>query len=685
MKSFPPEKIRNVALVGHGGAGKTTLAEALLLEAGAISRQGRIEDGNTVSDHEPEETKRQISVALSLLAFEYQDHKINLLDVPGYADFFPEVQAAFSVADLAVFVVSAVDGVEVQTVAAWRLAEELKLPRLIFVNKIDRERASWQRTLDELRNAFGQAVVPLELPLGEESQFHGVADLLTDTAIVYDSGHAEKTELPPEIAEVEHQAHDSLVEGIVVGDEELMEHYLEGEEPSFDELERTLAHEVADCLAFPVIVGSAAKDIAVDRLAQFICEIGTAPCDRPGVLVEAGTEAAEVGCDVNGQPLAYVFKTISDPYVGKISLFKVLSGRIRPDDHLVNSRTKGDEKLHALFSMRGKEQLNVSEVAAGDIAAVAKLTDTATGDTLAPKGSPVVVPPPSRPRPSQSVAIKPKSKGDEDKLMSALHRLQDEDPSIEVRRDDETHQTLIAGMGDTHLSITLERLSRKFGVAVETEDVKVPYRETITTSSDAEGKYKKQTGGHGQFGVASITMEPLERGEGFQFVDRVVGGAVPRQFIPAVEKGIQDTMTTGGHFGYPVVDVKVTLVDGKYHPVDSSEMSFKMAGSLAFREALAKANPVILEPVSHVEVTVPIDSQGDIMGDINSRRGRVQNTDLGPNNTVTITALVPTSELQRYASDLRSMTAGRGAFIAEHDHYDVLPQHLYGKVSKQDA
>ena len=685
MKSFPPEKIRNVALVGHGGAGKTTLAEALLLEAGVINRQGRIEDGNTVSDYEPEETKRQISVALSLLTFEYGDHKINLLDVPGYADFFPEVHAAFSVADLVVFVVSAVDGVEVQTVAAWKLAEELQLPRLIFVNKIDRDRASWQRTLDQLRDAFGQTVVPLELPLGEESQFHGVADLLTDTAIVYDSGHAEKTEVPPEIADEEHQAHDTLVEGIVVGDEELMEHYLEGEEPTFDELERTLAHEVADCLVFPVIVGSAAKDIAIDRLAQFICEIGTAPCDRPGVLVEAGTEAAEVKCDPDGQPLAYVFKTISDPYVGKISLFKVLSGRIRPDDHLVNSRTKGDERLHALFSLRGKEQLSVSDVVAGDIGAVAKLTDTSTGDTLAPKGSPVVVPPPPRPRPSQAVAINPKSKGDEDKLMSALHRLQDEDPSIEVRRDDETHQTVIAGLGDTHLAITLERLSRKFGVEVDTEDVKVPYRETISASSDAEGKYKKQTGGHGQFGVATIKMEPLERGEGFQFVDKIVGGAIPRQFIPAVEKGIQETMSSGGHFGYPVVDVKVTLVDGKYHPVDSSEMSFKMAGSLAFKEALAKANPVLLEPVSHIEVTVPIDAQGDIMGDINGRRGRVQNTDLGGSDTVTITALVPTSELQRYASDLRSMTGGRGSFTAEHDHYDVLPQHLYTKVAKQET
>lgn len=685
MKSFPPDKIRNVALVGHGGAGKTTLAEALLLEAGAINRQGRIEDGNTVSDHEPEETKRQHSIALSLLAFEYADHKINVLDVPGYSDFFPELHAALSVADLAVFVVSAVDGVEVQTEAAWRLAEELKLPRMIFVNKIDRERASWQRTLDQLRDTFGQAVVPLELPLGEESQFHGVADLLTDTAIVYDSGHAEKTDLPPEIADQEHQAHDSLVEGIVVGDEELMEHYLEGEEPSFDELERTLAHEVADCTAFPVIVGSAAKDIAIDRLAQFICEIGTAPCDRPGVIVEAGTEAAEVGCDVDGQPLAYVFKTISDPYVGKISLFKVLSGRVRPDDHLLNSRTKADERLHALFSMRGKEQLSVSEVLAGDIGAVAKLSDTATGDTLAPKGSPVHVPPPSLPRPAQSMAIKPKSKGDEDKLMSALHRLQDEDPSLEVRRDDETHQTIISGMGDTHLGVTLERLSRKFSVEVETEDVKVPYRETVTSPSDAEGKYKKQTGGHGQFGVATIKMEPLERGEGFQFVDQIVGGAIPRQFIPAVEKGIQETMATGGHFGYPVVDVRVRLVDGKYHPVDSSEMSFKMAGSLAFREALAKASPVILEPVSHVEITVPIDAQGDIMGDINSRRGRVQNTDLGANNTVTVSALIPTSELQRYASDLRSMTAGRGSFTSEHDHYDVLPQHLYSKVAKTDS
>ncbi|HEX2038818.1 MAG TPA: elongation factor G [Acidimicrobiales bacterium] len=685
MKAFPPAKIRNVALVGHGGAGKTTLTEALLLCAGAISRQGRVEDGNTTTDFDPEETKRGISVSAALAPFEFQGHKINLIDCPGYADFLGDVEAALRVADLAVFVVSAVEGVEVQTEIVWKLAAELDLPRMFFVNKLDRERASFERTLDQLREVFGAGVAPLELPIGEETGFRGVADLLTDTAITYDSGKPVEGDIPPEMEALEHQVHDNLVEGIVVADDALMERYLEGDVPSAKELEETLAHGVAAGQVFPVVCGSALKTIAVDRLAAFICEIGPAPVDRPPVVVEAGDTVQEIAPDPTGQPLAYVFKTLVDRHVGKVSLFKVLSGTVRPDVVLANSRTHADEKLHGLFTLRGKEQQQLSEVPAGDIGAVAKLSDTTTGDTLAPKNTPVVVPGPPAREPALSIAITPKSKGDEDKLMTGLHKLQDEDPALHVRRDDETKQTLLSGAGETHLSIVVERLTRKYGVEVETEEVKVPYRETITGRADAEGKYKKQSGGHGQFGVCNITMEPLERGGGFEFVDRIVGGAIPKQFIPAVEKGIGEQMQHGGHYGYPVVDVKVTLVDGKYHSVDSSEMSFKMAGSLAFQEAMAKAGPVILEPISLLEVTVPASLQGDVMGDLNARRGRVQGTESGNDGEQVIVALVPTSELTRYAIDLRSLTGGRGRFTVRHDHYDTLPQHLYDKVAKPKA
>jgi len=683
LKSFPPTKIRNVALVGHGGSGKTSLAEALLFCAGAVTRLGRVEDGTTTTDFDPDEIKRRISLGAALAPFEYDGHKINIIDCPGYADFVGEVEAALSVADMAVFVVSAVEGVEVQTEIAWKLAAARDLPRMIFINKLDRERASFERTLDQLRDVFGAGVAPLELPIGEETAFHGVADLLTDTAITYDTGEPVTGEIPPEMEELEHQVHDNLVEGIVVADDALMERYLEGDTPNVKELEETLAHGVASGQVFPVVCGSATKMVAIDRLAAFICEIGPSPLDRPGVNVETPGGAQEVKPDPAGQPLVYVWKTMADQFVGKVSLFKVLSGTVKQDAVLTNPRSHSDEKLHGLFTLRGKEHVDVTEVVAGDIAAVAKLSDTHTGDTLAPKGTPVTIPPPPKAEPVISIAIVPKSKGDEDKLMTALHKLQDEDPALALRRDEETHQTLLSGMGETHLAIVTERLQRRYGVEVETEPVQVPYRETITQPADAEGKYKKQTGGHGQFGVANIKVEPVDRGAGFQFVDQIVGGAIPRQFIPAVEKGIMETMERGGHYGYPVVDCKVTLVDGKFHAVDSSEMSFKMAGSLAFQEAMAKAGPVILEPVSLLEVTVPAAYQGDVMGDLNARRGRLQGTEAGNDGEQIIVAMVPTSELLRYAIDLRSITGGRGRFSARHDHYDVLPQHLYDKVAKK--
>jgi len=691
MQAVAPARIRNVALVGHGGAGKTTLAEALLKGAGAIERLGRVEDGTTTCDTEPEEVKRQLSVMLALAAFDQPGpggaYRVNLLDCPGYADFIADVEAALSVADLAVFVVSAVEGVEVQTEAVWHLAADRGIPRMIFVNKLDRERASFDRTLNQLREVFGAGVAPLALPIGEEGALRGLVDLLSDAALVYDGspgGAPTRGPVPEGLAATEHEVRDALVEGIVVADDSLMERYLEGQVPTLDELQATLARGVREGSVCPVLCGSATKGVAVDRLAGLICEIGPAPGDRPPAQVEAAGSLTEVGCDPSAAPLAYVFKTVADPF-GRISIFKVLSGTVRPDATLTNPRSKVDERLHGLFTLRGKEHLTVSEVVAGDIAAVAKLSDTRTGDTLAPKGTPVVVSPLAPPPPVLSIAIKPKSKGDEDKLMTALHRLADEDPAIGVHRDDETRQTLLSGMGETHLAVTIERLKRKYGVDIDTEEVAVPYRETITKEAQAEGRHKKQTGGHGQFGVAVLRIEPRPRGDGFGFADKVVGGAIPRQFIPAVEKGVVEAMATGGVYGYPVVDVQVTCLDGKYHPVDSSELSFKLAGALAFREALASAAPVLLEPISLLEVAVPTSLQGDVMGDLNSRRGRVQGTEMGQRGTSLVTALVPTAELTRYAVDLRSLTGGRGTFGVRHDHYEQVPPHLVDKLKRETA
>ncbi|MGH9071431.1 MAG: elongation factor G [Acidimicrobiales bacterium] len=694
MKSFPPDQVRNVALIGHGGTGKTTLAEALLACSGAVGRMGRVEDGTTVCDYEPEEHRRHLSLGLALAPFEHDGHKINLIDTPGYADFAGDVAAALSVVDLAVLVVSAVDGVEVQAERYWRMAEAAGVPRMVFVNKCDRERASFSRTLDQLRQSFGSGIAPVELPLGEESDLHGVVDLLADVAIVYDApgagsgsgsgngGRPHTEPIPPEMAEREHEVREALVEGIVVGDDTLVERYLEGEALSTAELAGALAHGVANSTVFPVVCGSATLGIGIEHLAEVICEVGPAPSTRPPAVVESAGDTHEVAPDPDGQVLAVVYKTLTDPYVGKVSLLKVLSGTIRPDTVLTNHRTHADERLHTLFTLRGKEHDELHEAQAGDLVAVAKLSDTATGDTLAPRHTPVSVPVAPQSAPVLSIAIRPRSKGDEDKLMTALHRLQDEDPALVVRRDDETHQTILAGSGDTHLSVACERLHRKFGVDVEVEDLLVAYRETITAPAEAEGKYKKQTGGHGQYGVCHLRVAPLGRGEGFAFVDRIVGGSIPRQFIPAVEKGVVEAMASGGPHGYPVADVEVTCDDGKYHPVDSSEMSFKMAAALGFREAMAKATPVVLEPISQLAVTVPAAYQGDVLGDLNSRRGRVQGTEIAADGSQIVIALVPTSEIGRYAIDLRSLTGGRGTFSVSHDHYDVLPAHMEARLSK---
>jgi elongation factor G len=664
VKTFPTAKIRNVALVGHGGSGKTTLVEAMCFTAGAIPRMGRVEDGNTVTDFDPEEQRRGISVSLAIAPIEYEGFKVNVLDTPGYADFVGDVVAALHAADIAVFVVSAVEGVEVQTEIAWKLAEARGIPRAIFLNKLDRERASFERTIDDLKAKFGAGIAPLQLPIGEEANLSGIVELLTDVAVTYDgNGKGVEGDVPSDMEAEEHSVHDALVEGIVVADDDLMERYLADEKIEYDELAKTLAAGVAQGAVFPVLCGSASKLVGVDRLLKFLVEEAPAPQTTDGAHA------------------ALVFKTIVDPYVGRVNLFKVLQGTVKHDEVLANARTRSDERIHQLFTLRGKEQDTVEEVAAGDIAAVAKLSDTATGDVLAVKGTEIETTPLEIPQPTLAVAIHPKSKGDEDKLATALHRLQDEDMALRIERNAETHQTLLHGMGETHLSIAIEKLSRKFGVEVETEEVRVPYRETITGNAEAEGKIKKQTGGHGQFAVAWLRVEPLERGAGLEFVDSIVGGVIPRQYIPAVEKGVHETVEHGGALGFPVVDVKVTCYDGKHHPVDSSEMAFKTAASVGMREALQKAGPMLLEPISELVIVVPEANQGDVMGDLNSKRGRIQGTAPIGNGEVEVSASVPTSEILRYAIDLRSMTGGRGRFAATFSHDDPVPSHLVEKIA----
>ncbi|MEX2292173.1 MAG: elongation factor G [Acidimicrobiales bacterium] len=682
MQLFSSEKIRNVALVGHGGAGKTTLAEALLHRAGAISRLGRVEDGTTVCDHDPEEQSRGLSLALSIAPFEWKGHKVNLVDTPGYADFVGDVASALAVVDLAVFVVSAVDGVEVQTEAIWRLASQLGVPRMIFINKLDRERASFEQTLDQLRDRLGAGVAPLELPIGQEANFTGIADLLTDQAHLYTAGVPRTEPIPDDMAALEHQVRDNLVEGIVVAEDALLERYLEGDVPSVAELEHALTLGIETATVFPVVCGSATAEVGIDRLADFLVEIGPPPEDRPTQVV-AGDSDVDVPADPSGEPLAFVFKTIADPFVGQLSLFKVLSGTIRNDDHLVNSRSGTDERLHGLFVVRGREHEAVDLLTAGDLGGVAKLAGTTTGDTLAPRGKPVIVPQIEQPPAVLGLAVVPKTQADDDKLATSLHRLQEEDPALVVDRDEETHQTILRGTGETHLAITLDRLQRKFGVSVTTEPVRVRYRDTITQSAEAEGKHKKQSGGHGQFAVVTLRVEPQERGAGFEFVDKIVGGAISRSYIPAVQRGVEEAMANGGVHGHPVVDVRVTLLDGKEHSVDSSEMAFRIAGRLALREAMTVAGPVVLEPIARLDITVPSDQLGDVMGDLNARRGRVQGTEPAEAGDQVIYAVVPESELLRYAIDLRSLTGGRGRFVAAHDHYDVVPTHLIDAIRRE--
>jgi elongation factor G len=682
MKTYEANDIRNVLLVGHGGAGKTTLLEAMLFASGALTRAGRVEDGNTVSDFEPEETKKGISVSLAMAPVEWNGVKINVLDAPGYADFVGDVRSAIRAVDAVLVVVSAVDGVEVQTEVAWELAVEAGLPRAILINKLDRERASFERTLDELVKSFGTQVAPLELPLGEEHDFEGVADLLSRKAFRYDSGPtATEGDWPDDISGKADPYREKLMEAVAESDDSLIEKYLEEGELSEDEVVHGVKRGFAEARIAPVLCAAAGKPIGVDRVLQFIADEFPSPADRGSITVATKSgESKERACDPDQPLAALVFKTVSDPYVGHITMFRVFSGRVRPDSPVFNATKGTEERIGQVFSLRGKEHDSVSEVPAGDIGAVAKLSHTTTGDTFSTKDDPVTIAPVEMPEPLLAFAITPKTKGDEEKLSTALSRLREEDPTLRIERSDETHETVMYGMGEAHLDVQIERMRRKFGVEVTTAPARIAYRETIRGPGKGLGRHVKQTGGHGQYAICNIEIEPLPRGEGFEFVDKIFGGAIPSQFISSVEKGVVKTMSQGAISGNPMVDIRCRLVDGKFHTVDSSDMAFQLAGSLALRDAAQQAGVVLLEPIVEVEVVVPETFTGDIMGDLNSKRAKIQGMESAGAGKQRVKALVPQAEVARYSIDLRSMTGGRAAFTMRFSHYEEVPNHLAEKI-----
>lgn len=661
------DQIRNVVLLGHSGSGKTALAEALLFTAGVTTRVGTVEDGNTVTDFEPEEISRGSSVSLAMAPFRWNGHKINIIDTPGLSDFTGEMRAALRAADLALFVVSGVDGVEVQTEAAWRMAGDEGIARAVFVNKLDRERSSFIRTVDQMKEIFGTAVAPLQVPIGAEADLSGVANLVGGKAYTYSGGpKATEGSLPESVQAEVGSLRTALVEAVVETDDAMLEEYFEGTEPSGKELIAGMHAGMIAGAAFPVLCGSATELIGIDRLAQFVVDYGPRPSERPTPPLAEGEEFPDSGV------VAYVFKTMSDAYVGRISLFRVFRGNIDVDVELENRRVRAQGRMHNVFAMRGKAHEDVERVETGDIAAVSKLETTLAGDTLVTPGAGVTIAPMEMPKPTMSYAVFPKTQHDEEKLSTVLARSVEDDPTLEVERNRATNQTVLSGLGDAHLEVAIARLFTRHGVEVDTALPKIPYRETIKGRADVEGKHKKQSGGRGQYGVAFVKFEPNAPGAGYEFINEVKGGSIPRQYIPAVDKGIKEALERGIAAGYPVVDVKARVYDGKYHSVDSDEMSFKIAGIMAVREAAPKLNVALLEPIMKVAVRVPEDLMGDVIGDLNSKRGRVLGMDSDGGLRV-VSAEVPLAEMQRYSIDLRSITHGRGSFEMELDHYEEAP------------
>jgi len=666
MKEYAPAQLRNVGLFSHGGAGKTTLSEALLFKAGAITRMGTVEDGNTTMDFDPEELKRTMSVSLAVAPLEWQGHKINLMDTPGYADFYGEVSEAVRVSDGALILVDGVAGPQVGTDAVWKRAGNL--PRLIVVNKMDRENADYRGVLDSLRERYGKGVVPLTFPIGKSDTLSGVVDLLEGKA--YTASAQGPQDIPSAEQPTVDQLREMLVESACELDDDLINKYLEGEEITSQELTRAIQAGVREQKLFPVLAAAGSRSIGLESILDAILQLLPSPDDT------------EEGKD-NGEKLgALIFKTVSDPNIGRLSYVRVFSGTLNADSHVWNVQKGKDERIGQIFNVRGKNQESTQRLVKGDIGVIPKLADTVTGDSLSTKDANVELAGIEYPQASYAVSVHPKTRNDVDKLGTAMARLLEEDPSLQMHRETSTNEVILQGLGDSHLDVATQRLERKFGVHVTLDVPKVAYRETIMGKAAAEGRHVRQSGGHGQYGVVNLEVEPTERGHGFEFVDKVVGGVVPRQFIPAVEKGIRETLESGVIAGFPVVDVRCALVFGKYHPVDSSEAAFKTAGAVGFKQAFAQATPVLLEPVMHVEVTVPSEFAGDIMGDLNTRRAHIHGMNPDGPNTV-IEASVPQSEMLRYATDLRSMTQGRGTYAMSPSHYDPVPAHLQAKIIEE--
>jgi elongation factor G len=673
MTSYEPSKIRNVAVLGHRGTGKTSLVEALLFQGGAVNRLGTVEQQTTVSDWEEEEHKRQMSLAASLCHLEWQGRKINILDTPGDPGFQADTIAALHVVEGAIVVVSAVAGVEVQTTRSWERCNELGISRLILVNMLDRERADFFGTYEQLRAQLSERCIAIEIPIGQEHDLAGVVDLLHMRA--YDSPEGEREgepkEIPNELAAQAAEYREQLVDAVVETDEKVMERYLEGEEITGDELAGALKNAVARGELFPVACGAATKNLGAAALLDLLVEGVPSPAKKPLEIAHS-----------NGGTSAFVFKTLADPFAGRITLFRVLSGQLKGDSTLLNARTRSKERVGQLLELQGKDHTSTEAFEAGDIGAVAKLKETATGDLLLSEDEPVELPSLDLPQPVMSFAITPKAKGDEEKMGQALRRLAEEDQTLVLRRDEQTGEQLLAGMSQMHVEVAVERMKRRFSVDVELHQPRVPYLETIRKESRAQGRYKKQTGGRGQFGDCQIVLEPLEGRVGYEFVDKIVGGVIPQSFRPAVDKGIQEAMVHGELAGAPVQGVRVKLVDGSYHTVDSSEMAFKIAGSMAFKAAYEKADPVLLEPIMQLEATVPDESVGTVNGDLNSRRGRLQGMDARGGMTL-IRAEVPMSEILTYSQSLTSMTGGRGDYSVTFLRYEEVPAHVAERIVEQ--
>jgi elongation factor G len=691
MAKYESKSLRNMAVIGHGGTGKTSLCESLLFVSGKNERLGRVDDGSSTMDFEPEEQKKRVSISSAANFVEWDKHKINIIDTPGDSNFTFDIECSLSVVDNAVVVIDSVGGVEFQTQKVWELAEKYSLPRIIFVNRMDRERADFNKVLESIKTKLKKKATPVCLPIGAEDKFQGIVDLISMKAYTFadNKGVGKAADIPADLMDESKSLRSSMVEDIAETDDELMNKYLESGELSADEIKAGLRKGVLSGSIIPVICGSALKGIGTTLLMDLAVSSFASPVDRGPVKgKKPGTDTAEERQPSEEAPFsAIVFKTIADPYAGRLTLFRVYSGKLNSDSAVYNSSKKITEKFGHIFFLEGKNQKQAEVLIPGDIAGVAKLKETVTGDTLCHEKTPLIFERVAIPPPIMSFAVEPKSRGDEDKIASSIHRLTEEDPTIVFSRNVQTKEMILSGMGQVHIEVNIEKMKRKFGVEVNLNTPKVPYLETIKGKTNVQGRYKKQSGGRGQFGDCTIDIEPLPRGGGYEFLDKIVGGVIPGQYRPAVDKGIQEAAAKGVLAGYPVVDFRISLVFGSYHTVDSSEMAFKIAGSLAFQKGVMECQPILLEPIVNIAIEVPDEYMGDVIGDLNSRRGRVLGMDTTGTNQI-IKGQVPLAEILKYAPDLRSMTSGRGNFTYTESHYEEVPSYIAEKIiaeSKKEA